>query len=758
MKYLTVASTFGVFCIGALITYFLSDFYNDINDTNRINFSKQESNTLQRYIGDALLVSDKRGFLYASALTSYAPMSESITAFRNFSARPGVEAYPVGDIYVPPIPPGASLGEPAQLPFEAFHYAQRVDHSDRKEFEKNMSDQFNQTIEIRDFDTDEVLEERDEYWAVLFHNFNVPIIGRDILTSDTRRSALEYLQRTGNISYTTPLLSRLNVAAYSQFFEIVNTPQGREGVIIVYNIFKIKIDSSTNSLEFIKSGNGGRRLTLTMIHTGEEYVVYDYGFADGVIYQYGIDAPKLDQIYEGVIPLSDQVHFIMRVYERTIFDNSSETLVFFAIGLCVSLVLATWEFFRSGASTKAEEISIAKSKFLSNISHEIRTPINGIVGITDVLSKEQLPETPKNYVNIIESCSSSLLNLLNNVLDMSKIDAGKLENNKTEFLLRTLMLRTVRDAWEVLLSKKSNIDHIKVVITETIPTTKIFGQSTHIFQIINNLMSNAVKFTDEGYVEVKIHAVQKNSKTMTMSLSVRETGIGMGEKAIKKLFKPFNRVHGSTEKAGTGLGLVISMFLAQNMGGNITCESTLGVGTTFTATFDVPGTIRSGGEEETVVFNRETARSIYVGELEKTPVVSCKVRNDSNILIVDDNGVNRMVLRKMLESMDAPSINEAADGNEALNLTKVMVYDLIFMDKFMPNMDGVTATRHIRSDFDSICKSSPILFLSADVEDSTIAECMKAGANGFLPKPYRLSLLVEKMMSAAPGLLLKDSV
>ncbi len=756
MTYLRSLTTLAVFSLGVCISYFLCDFYNDINDTNRINFSKQESNTLQQYVGDALLLSDKRGYLYASALKLFPSMSESIVTFRDFASRPGVDAFEVGDIYKPPIAPGASLENPQPPPFEAFHYVQRVEHKDREEFEKNISAQYNQSIKIRDYTTDEVLGERDEYWVVYFHNFNVPVIGRDILTSPERKDALEYLMSSGNISYTTPLLSRLNVASYSQFFEIITTPQGQTGVVLVYNVFKIKIDGATNSLQFLKSGNGGRRLTLHQIHTGVSNVVYDYGSVYGIIYEGGSNGPERDLIYEGVLPVSDQVSFVMRVYENTTYDNSEETFVFMTIGVVVSFVLATWEFFRHGASIRAEESSNAKSKFLSNISHEIRTPINGIVGITDVLSKEILPEVSKNYVRIIESCSSSLLNLLNNVLDMSKIDAGKLENNKTDFVMKTLILRTVRDAWEVLVSKNSKIDHIKVVLTKTIPTGEVFGQATHIFQIINNLLSNAVKFTDEGYVEVKVDAKQKTENSMLVTLAVRDTGIGMDEKAIKKLFKPFNRVHnGSNEKAGTGLGLVISMFLSKNMGGGITCESVVGEGTTFVASLILPGKVQPDGKEEVVIFNKETSRTIDVGVVDKPQDITCKVKEGTKILIVDDNGVNRMVLRKMLESINASDMDEAGDGEDALKFTRVKKYDLIFMDKFMPVMDGVIATKHIRSDSDCICRDSPIVFLSADVEDTAIAVCMEAGANGFLPKPYKLFLLLEKIRRVAPDILVE---
>jgi len=448
----------------------------------------------------------------------------------------------------------------------------------------------------------------------------------------------------------------------------------------------------------------------------------------------------------------------MKVYDHKKYDNTEETLIFMGIGILVATVMAIWEFFRSSASLKAEETSKAKSKFLSSISHEIRTPINGIVGISEVLAQVKLPDLAKNYVNILTSCSSSLLSLLNNVLDMSKIDAGKVEKVRNKFYLKNVVMRTVRDSWVVTRSKNSTLDHINVVITKNVPQGEIVSNDTHIFQILNNLMSNAVKFTDHGYVEVKIDAEYYNETSVMIYMAIRDTGMGMDEASVKKLFKPFSRIHnGQKEKGGTGLGLVISIALAKSMGGTITCQSVLREGTTFTASFIVDGKLQENGTEEFVTFNRDKPIDrLLVETIGEPDLLNVRLKTEARILVVDDNTVNVMVIQKMLESVGAKNIDTAYDGLEALNFTKHNRYDIIFMDKFMPIMDGIQSTKHIRKDSDSVNKDSPIIFLSADVEDATISECTDAGGNGFISKPYRLAILIEKMMKVDKNEIFED--
>jgi len=722
-------STIIVFCVGVLISYFLCDFYNDIEDRNRTNFSRGESETLRGTLEISLGFGNDRGHTFSSALRTFPEMGVNLTAFRDFGALPGAPAVILGAPRRPNFRSGVTVTRAV-----AYHYAVRVEHKDRAAFEEELSEQWNKTIKIGNYTTGETMPEKEEYWPLFLHGIDTRGVGWDITSDPDRTKSLEFLQRTGNVSYTSPTVSTSTgspIVGFTKYIEISETPFGRQGVIGVRTSFFIAFFNAGID-DFILGGNGGRKIEFFMIHNGEKTLAYELGEAG-------------DLIYESPIPTNELTSFILKVYDTTKFDNTEPTIIFMLIGCAVSLVLAIWEFFRSSASIKAEETSKAKSQFLSSISHEIRTPINGIVGISDVLSQVSLSKVAKNYVNIISSCSSSLLSLLNNVLDMSKIDAGKIEKVKKTFHLSNVVMRTVRDSWVVTKSKNDKITHINVVLTKNVPTESIISNDIHIFQILNNLMSNAVKFTDEGYVEVKVDAEQHKEDKVMVYMSIRDTGVGMDEAALKKLFKPFSRIHnGKKEKGGTGLGLVISMALAKNMGGNIKCESTPGVGTTFTANFIVEGKIgTTATKDELFVFNNETSIDI-VDDTEEN--VNLKLIPEAKVLIVDDNAVNIMVLKKMVESVGGMYIDTAQDGREALNFIRLYVYDMIFMDKFMPVMDGVQCTKHIRNDLDSLNKDSPIIFLSADVEDSTISQCLTVGGNGFVSKPYRLAILVKKMM------------
>lgn len=480
----------------------------------------------------------------------------------------------------------------------AYEFVQRVYHEDREEFEKNMSIQYNRSIQISEYSTGLPIGNKTEYWPVYLHLLDITgTVGRDITSDVTRNEAFEHLLDTNEISFSASPIAWNGIkrTSFSQLFPVLETPDGKTGLVVFFTRVD-RIEATTNTLLYIKGGNNGRRVLVTQVDDGVNTLVYNKG----------TESAK-DLIFEKSIVLNQRTSFIVSCFDDTNYDNTNDTVTFMFIGLAVSILFAIWEFFRSSESIKAIESSEAKSKFLSSISHEIRTPINGIVGITDVLSKEALPTSISNFVEIIKSCSSSLLSLLNNVLDMSKIDAGKMENNKRLFLLKAVVLRTVRDSWQVLLSRNSSLTHINVIITKDVPDEKIFGNNTHLFQIINNLMSNAVKFTDKGYIECKVDACEtKKQGQIKISVSIRDTGCGMSKEAIAKLFKPFNRVHNSNvQKDGTGLGLVISMNLCKIMGGSIECESELGEGTTFIASFVVDSKLRTGGSEELYVFDRK---------------------------------------------------------------------------------------------------------------------------------------------------------
>jgi len=200
--------------------------------------------------------------------------------------------------------------------------------------------------------------------------------------------------------------------------------------------------------------------------------------------------------------------------------------------------------------------------------------------------------------------------------------------------------------------------------------------------------------------------------------------------------------------------------MSKSMGGNISCESEVGVGTTFTSTFILPGVIRNDNvDEEMVVFEPNVdIEDEFIGLKPKNNLVNVVVKEGTEFLVIDDNKLNQLVIKQMLESIGAKNIDLASDGKDSLNMTCRKKYDIIFMDKFMPLMGGIEATERIRNDSKNLSQKSPILFLSADVEDESISECISSGANDFVGKPYRMDILVDKMYKVASHVLYTETL
>lgn len=718
-----IISTLVVFGASILVSSLLCVFYTNVEDRIRIKFSREESVTMDRSIADVISDHD-RGFFFSSM----------IETFKNVTLEEFRSAVVLPTQVFPGVVNTVSRNNP-----DLYFSAQRVEHNDREAFERKASIDYNRTIQITD-STGEVSGERDVYWPTYYHLLDAISIGRDLLNYPERADALNELIETGNVSATTPFevgspMIEGSRTGYIRYFRILTNREGETNVIGLGTRMELQLSRSTNIDSFLSAGNNGRRVVITQAKQGNSEIVYDGG-----------DSALNDLIYEGDTIELGRTSFNVFFYGDKTYDNTEEILIFMSIGLCVSLIIAAWEFLRYTASIDAIQLSEAKSKFLSSVSHEIRTPINGIVGISDVLAKQKHSKETKQYVDIIGSCSSSLLSLLNNVLDMSKIDAGKMDNHETEFVTRTAVLRTVRDAWVVLTAKKSNIGHIYVIISETVPK-KITSNDTFLFQILNNLISNAVKFTDDGYIEVKLNAIQSKENTVTISMSVRDTGCGMSQTSVDILFKEFKQVHGNNNKGGTGLGLVISMELAKLMGGTIICTSEIGIGTTFIASFSVNGKIRNDNSQpETVTFGPEhTISDEFIGIHKAINTIDVYIKPETKFLIVDDNKVNRMVLSQMLGSIGAKDITLANDGKQCLHATINVKFDIILMDKYMPELDGVECTLRIRNDSTNGSHLSPIIFISADAESESISQCIAAGGNEFISKPYRLDVLIDKI-------------
>ena len=372
---------------------------------------------------------------------------------------------------------------------------------------------------------------------------------------------------------------------------------------------------------------------------------------------------------------------------------------------------------------KTQEALAFKSKFLSNMSHEIRTPINGIIGLIHVIQRTNLDEKQKDIITKVASSSEILLGIINDILDISKIEAGKMSIEKTSFNLE-LVIHTL----ESILHVKAVEKGLSMVTNyNNFDNFNFLGDSLRISQILNNLLSNAIKFTEQGEITINITTL-KNSNIL---FEVKDTGIGLQPHVINKLFEEFMQADMGTSRkyGGTGLGLSISKRLVDLMDGKIWVTSTYGEGSTFC--FELP--LEADIQDEDKIIDKK----INISDLEKD------VNNltDKKILVAEDNKVNQMVLSMLLEASSL-NLDFANDGMVAVEKFRKNHYDIILMDIQMPNMNGYEATQKIRE----YNKGIPIIALSANVLQEDIKKAKESGVNDYLSKPIDLDKLYEVLI------------
>ena len=373
----------------------------------------------------------------------------------------------------------------------------------------------------------------------------------------------------------------------------------------------------------------------------------------------------------------------------------------------------------------AEKAQRAEQQFLANMSHEIRTPMNAVIGMTDLLSNTELTEAQKDFVDSLKFSADSLMGVINSILDLSKIEAGKLEFEKRPINLQKLMYG-LQQTFHYKLKDKGV--EVQMILDDKLEH-QIIGDPTRLNQVLTNLMGNAAKFTKKGFIKLRAKLVRKTESTYTILFEVIDSGIGIEAEKIKVIFENFKQANKEVTRkyGGTGLGLAIVKQIVELQNGHIEVLSEKGKGSTFKVTLEFPFTIQE--EPQDVTQYPENMDDLF---------------QENRFLIVEDNLMNQKLITKLMNLWSA-NFDLAIDGLDALKKSKAKKYDLIFMDINMPEMDGYETTIAIRNDPNNFNSKTIIIALSAAVMLKEKNKALQVGMNDFVAKPFNALELKSKI-------------
>ncbi|HTB31316.1 MAG TPA: ATP-binding protein, partial [Bacteroidia bacterium] len=486
----------------------------------------------------------------------------------------------------------------------------------------------------------------------------------------------------------------------------------------------------------------GTNFTTYFIETNKATKVYKEVYSKGFILNYPltiIDGVLTDVLLNGSV-YKDELGKVLGavVVARDITDlkkvekelTEAKTFAELATGIAeIAKEKAEKATLIAEDSTRiAEDAVKSKQQFLSNMSHEIRTPMNAIIGFTKVVLKTELSAKQKEYLTAIKMSGDSLIVLINDILDLAKVDAGKMTFEHVPFKM-ALSISAMLHLFETKILEK-NLELVKEYDSK-IPEVLV-GDPVRLHQIILNLVSNAVKFTSKGKITVSVHLVKEDEEKVTIEFAVTDTGIGIPENKISKIFENFQQASSGTSRlyGGTGLGLAIVKQLVEPQGGRINVTSKLNEGSTFSFILSFLKT-KEQAESETQMVE-----------------LDAEIKN-IKVLVVEDIALNQLLMKTLLDDFGFER-DIASNGKIAIEKLQAKSYDIILMDLQMPEMNGFEATEYIRNTLNS---KIPIIALTADVTTVDLAKCKSVGMNDYIAKPVDERLLYSKIV----GLVKKPS-
>ncbi len=463
---------------------------------------------------------------------------------------------------------------------------------------------------------------------------------------------------------------------------------------------------------------------------------YKQVFAKGFVADYPLtikDHKLTDVMFNGSVYRDDEGNVLgivvvaRDITEQKIFEKELTEAKIFAE---LATTIAEDAQGKAEAAMKiAEDAVKAKQQFLSNMSHEIRTPMNAIIGFTKVVLKTDLSAKQKEYLTAIKMSGDALIVLINDILDLAKVDAGKMTFEQTPFKM-AMSIAAMLHLFETKIQEK-NLELVKKY-DANIPEVLI-GDSVRLHQIILNLVSNAVKFTSKGKITVSVHLISEDEENVQLEFSITDTGIGIADTKLDKIFENFQQASSGTSRlfGGTGLGLAIVKQLVESQGGKVSVKSKVDEGSTFSFTLNFKKTKEAPEDENNLIeLNNEI--------------------KDISVLVVEDIALNQLLMKTLLDDFGFER-DIAANGKIAIEKLQTKKYDIILMDLQMPEMNGFEATAYIRNTMKS---NIPIIALTADVTTVDVAKCKEVGMNDYIAKPVDERLLYNKIV----GLVKKSTV